>query len=103
MSGICYNKTQCLVPFPMIQSLILLAQYSLVHHSSSLLLVSRPTAPPSASASLVAELSEGDGDGFLEGAKLLLREADVGKSSPLVSFNKPRAFKSFAAFDKLSR
>lgn len=57
----------------MTHNLILLAQYSLLHHSISLLLVSLPTSPPSASPpSLIAEFTEGAGDGILDGAALPL-------------------------------
>ena len=49
-----------------------LAQYSLLHHSMSRLLVSLPTEPPSDSFSLPEELSDGAGDatrlGIGEGA-----------------------------------
>lgn len=57
----------------MTHNLIRLAQYSLLHHSINLLLVSRPTSPPSASPpSLIAEFTEGAGDGILDGAALAL-------------------------------
>lgn len=51
----------------MTQSLIRLAQYSFFHHSTSLLRVSLPTTPPSASDSLLADATLGAGELSLEG------------------------------------
>jgi hypothetical protein len=83
------------VPFPITQSLILLAQYSLLHHSTNLLLVSLPIAPPSASPSLLVDVTLGAGDavrdGMGEGERLLFFEDD---SFP---FNFPFIFNSLPA------
>jgi hypothetical protein len=56
------------IPFPTTQSRILPAQYSLFHHSSKRLRVSRPTTPPSGSFSLLADVLDGTGDGIREGS-----------------------------------
>jgi hypothetical protein len=87
----------------MTHSRILLAQYSLVHHSTRRLRVSRPTEPPSESDSLAVDAMERAGDGILDGvgeeATLLLFEG-----VPLASLSSlPFAFRSLPACDKLSR
>lgn len=46
-----------------------LAQYSLPHHSTNLRRVSRPTVPPSGSASLEVDLEDGAGEGTLDGTE----------------------------------
>lgn len=75
------------IPFPTTQSRILPAQYSLFHHSTNRLRVSRPTTPPSGSFSLLAEVLDGTGDGIREGsgedAKLSLGE--IGDAGTLLS------------------
>lgn len=82
----------------MMHRCILLAQYSLLHHSTRRRLVSRPITPPSASLSLLCDAIEGAGEGNREGigdgCKLALSEAD-----PLFSF--PFSMTSFAAIDRL--
>lgn len=76
------------VPFPTIQSRILPAQYSLFHHSTNRLRVSRPTTPPSGSFSLLVDILDGTGDGIREGsgedAKLPLDDTgDTGALPPM--------------------
>ena len=51
-----------IVPFPIIVSDILPAQYSCFHHSTRRLLVSLPILPPSASCSLEFDSVDGAGD-----------------------------------------
>lgn len=80
---------------------IRLAQYSLLHHSTNRRRVSRPIAPPSASKSLLLEVTEGAGDdirdGIGDGARL------TGRELATLSDNRPLALRFFAACDKLSR
>jgi hypothetical protein len=88
--------------FPTMHKRILLAQYSLLHHSTSRRRVSRPTEPPSASDSLLVEAMEGAGEGTREGMgeRPELRWVEEPLIIPL-SF--PLVFNSFAAIDRLSR
>lgn len=72
------------------QRFIRLAQYSSVHHFINLRRISRPTAPPSASA------SEGRGEGNRDVVEERVR------SERAVSFTSSRIL-SLAALDKLSR
>ena len=115
------------LPFPTTQSLMRLAQYSLLHHSTNLRRVSRPTTPPSASDSLPEpEPLEGVGEGTLDGigvtAKLPSADFNSVPLIPLTPFtrlvpltvplspfdaltpvlNAPLAFKSLPTLDKLS-
>ena len=87
-------------PLPTTHSRILLAQYSRLHHSTSLRRVSRPTTPPSPSSSLLMELTEGDGEGARE-------SLGVGARLPSALFMTPfpralLALSSLPTFDRLS-
>jgi hypothetical protein len=77
-----------------------LAQYSLFHHSTNLLLVSLPTDPPSASTSLAIDIMLGAGECALEGrgvgAKLVATDED-----PLLDDSFPFPFNLFFAFNSL--
>lgn len=80
------------IPLPRMQRCIRLAQYSFVHHSTTRLRVSLPTAPPSDSLSLEVEATEGAGDGIREGL-------GDGAKIPLVAgaSSLPCALRSFPA------
>ena len=97
----------------MTHKFILLAQYSLLHHSTNLRRVSRPTAPPSASDSLAADATEGTGEGIRDGnldeigdaVVLVFADAPLGVIQPFTfeyPFSFPFALSSLPAFDRLS-
>ena len=91
----------------MTQRRIRLAEYSLCHHSTSLLRVSRPTAPPSPSSSLKLEEDvDGAGDAAREAkgvaARLLELDPLVDVFPLLSDFKRPLALRSRAALERLS-
>jgi hypothetical protein len=95
------------LPFPMTHTLILLAQYSLLHHSTNRRRVSRPTVPPSASDSLDVDATDGEGDaprdGMGDGPRLVIGDGPEPFSFRLpLPFSLPLAFRSLPALDKLS-
>ena len=79
---------------------IRLAQYSLLHHSTSRRRVSRPTEPPSASDSLLFEAKEGAGECTREG---MGERPWTGESFSNVRLSFPWDFNSLAVLDILSR
>jgi hypothetical protein len=94
------EEPQSHIPLPIIHNLIRLAQYSLLHHSTSLLLVSLPIAPPSASVSLSLLATDNAGDAILDG---IGDGATLGVlDTTLLSANLPCACSVLAACDRLS-
>lgn len=91
-------------PFPMTHSFILLAQYSVLHHSTNRRRVSRPTVPPSGSDSLEVDAIDGAGEAPREGMGVGWRLVfdDGGLSGFVVPFSFPLALRSLPAFDRLS-
>lgn len=90
-------------PFPMMHKRIRLAQYSLLHHSTSRRRVSRPTEPPSASESLLFEATEGAGEGTREGMVEMSESTWRWEPFSIVRMSFPFIFNSFAAIERLSR
>lgn len=88
-------------PLPTTHRRILPAQYSLLHHSTSLRRVSRPTTPPSPSDSLGTDLTEDAGDGALDSAGVGAKEPSAPFMAPS-PFNRPLALRSLPTFSRLS-
>lgn len=84
-------------PFPINVKPILLAQYSLLHHSTRRRRVSRPIAPPSDSDSLPLDWFEGAGDATRDGIGEGNIEADNDAFLAMASARSPFAFKALPA------